>query len=238
MKMTKILVLYLVFLLIVNPSLQNGVEYNFEIKNGKNTLVVKKDSASKSNRHHSKMYNLKPRKSPKKHRKKKYSSENLSKMVKLGQLINQITDRLDKNSKRNISRKHKKKRSKKKSRKTFLDSAGGMAAMAGGAGALALGGGLMAGAADNDALQVQIDGLKVKHCVMTIKVDNAEHNNEVLSWSNRGFGVMKHRVGTLITNISQKLGIATDNVVSVLDMVDSIYDNVGQNGHKPVQKKK
>ena len=228
MKIQRALVLSVLSIFLIELSMANNLEYNFEVKDGKNTLVVKKtDSQSSSKRSNRIIKN-------KKHRSKKNSStknsKNLSKMVKLGVLIDRITDRLSKNSKKK-SLQIKKNKSTKSDRKAFIGDLGGgeSAALMGGVGALAVvGGGLMAGAADNANLEAQIDKLKMEQAVLQIKVDTEEEMNDIINRSARGFATMKVRANCFITNFGQKLGIAEDNIEATMGMIDSIFDHVEQ----------
>jgi hypothetical protein len=232
MKKHQILAILALCLLNFKETLQDNLEYNFEIQNGKNTLVVSKDDPksqkkqirAKNNHHHLKKSSKKKEKST--------SGDNLSKMVKLGVLIDRITDRLEKDSKKSKKKTSlsNSKKDKKKARKAFLGdmgTGGSVAALAGGAAVAGVGAGMMAGAADNAQLEADIDMLKMKQTNLYITDRLGE---ECLTWlhkSNRGFAVLKVKASVLLSNFNQKFGIVFDHLNTMLDDMETDYDNIG-----------
>ena len=226
MKSNCILALVLLSTLLAQQTIQDDLQYNFEIKNGKNTLVVSKEDQQKkdinplsksSSKHQKKLHQSKVKKSKK---------DELSKMVKLGVLIDRITDRLkkDNTNKSNKSLIKKEKKNDKKERKAFSMGAGlGVAA----GGAAVVGAGMMAGAAENDAIQVLIDKAKMEQTVLYIKDRMEQESNDLLNKSNRGFGVLKVKAQTLISNFNLTFNIAYDHIGNMLDDMENDYENVG-----------
>ena len=227
MKKKHIAIMFLVFITILETIKTDELEYNFQIKDGENTLMVKKNNEkskmSKTNTKRSKKLQSKKKK---KSNKKKHSIKNsktLKRMIKLGTLIDRITDRLSKKDDKTENTKLVKNANKSKPRKAFgMGAALGAGAAVGGA---ALVGGAMAGAADNAKLEVEIDKNKMKQVMVAIKVDLSEEMNDLLNKSNRGFSTMKKRVETITANLEQKIAIAEDNIQNVLATIDSIYNN-------------
>ena len=209
-----------------NETRQDDLEYNFEIQNGKNTLVVSKDDQPQGGSTRIAKSGL--AQSRKKSKSKRNSDgDDLSKMVKLGVLIDRITDRLEKDDKKKSKRKSaslKKGKKNKKSRKAFL-STGAAVGLAGGA-ALA-GGAMMAGAADNAALEAEIDQMKMKKTMLYIKDEISQQSNDLLSKSNRGFAVLRVKANTLITNFNQKFNIMYDHINNLIEDMENDYENIG-----------
>jgi hypothetical protein len=226
MKRKHLISLFLVVVSIIESSTAHDLEYNFQIKDGKNTLLMKtkekkKQSTSKLAKkisHH---------KTTKK--KSKGHSKTLKRMIKLGTLIDRITDRLSQNKASATNANNSSSSSLKSSQKNVKGrkamGMGGALAIGGGAAAAGLAAGAMAGAADNQKLEVEIDKLKMQDTVENIGVTIQEEMNDLLNKSSRGFSTMKVRVSTITANMEQKISIAEDNVQEVLGMLDSIYDN-------------
>ena len=225
MKNIQVLTLFVVVVVSFRETVQDHLEYNFEIKNGKNTLVVSK----KDKKNNAKKFTFKKPKK-KKSLKKESSGDNLGKMVKLGVLIDRITDRLEKDqnkSKKSLSLKKKKNKKNKKSRKAFMDAVGGVGGMAAIGGAAALGGGLMAGAADNANLEAQIDQLKLKQTNLYIKDRIQNDSLTELHNANKGFAVLKIKAKVLMNNFGQKFGIAFDHISEMLNDIQTDYHHLG-----------
>ena len=219
--------LIMILTIIIEKTKTDNLEYNFEIKNGQNTLVVSKNDKKAANISpiHKSSKHLRKKSHPKK---SKPSKDDLSKMVKLGVLIDRITDRLEKDSKKK-SLKVKQGKKKNKARKAF--SMGSGAALMGGAAVAGVGAGMMAGAADNANLQVEIDKLKKEQIGLYIKDRISEESNDWLSKANRGFAVLKVKANVLITNFEQKFNIMYDHINTMIDDMENDYENIGANQH-------
>ena len=225
MKSANIVAWVAICALTMPHSAQDNLQYNFEIKNGKNTLVVSKQDQAPAKKQatmrHSR--NTKPKHSLQK--KKSSSNDELSKMVKLGTLIDRITDRLEQDSKKKKkSPTLKSKKKSKKSRKAM--GLGGMAAI-GGVAAAGVGAGMMAGAADNDKIQTDIDKYKMREVGLYISDRIGEESLTWLSKANRGFAVLKVKATVLMNNFSQKYNIVYDHLSTMLDDMETDYDNIG-----------
>ena len=225
MKSNCLLALIVLSTLLAKETIQDDLEYNFEIKNGKNTLVVSKEDQKTEIKKAKAISKSKHLKKSKAKKSKKSNKDDLSKMVKLGVLIDRITNRLEKDeSKKNKTLVKKNKKNSKKARKTFGMTEG--LALGGGA-ALAVGAGVMAGSAENDAIQNQIDAAKMQQTVLYIKDRIEQESNDLLNKSNRGFGTLKVKAHTLITNFELTFNIAYDHISKMLDDMENDYDNVG-----------
>ena len=226
MKSNCLLALMVLSILLAEKTFQDNLEYNFEIQNGLNTLVVSKEDEKteiKKSKATSEPIHLKKSKTKKS---KKSNKDDLSKMVKLGVLIDRITNRLEKDETKKNKQSLVKKEMKTsiKPRKAFGMTEG--LALGGGA-ALAVGAGVMAGSAENDAIQNQIDAAKMEQTVLYIKDRIEQESNDLLNKSNRGFGTLKVKAHTLITNFELTFNIAYDHVGKILDDMENDYDNVG-----------
>jgi hypothetical protein len=227
MKNQRVIELVIFLAILIQQIRPDDLEYNFEIKNGKNTLVVSKGKNKKNNIDPIK----KTLKRSKRKSKSKKNKDDLSKMVKLGVLIDRITDKLEKDSNKK-SLKVKDKKGSNKQRKAFEMPGMGTMAAVGGVAAVGVGAGLMAGAADNADLQVQIDKLKREQIGLYIKDKISEESNDLLNKSNRGFAVLKVKANTLITNFEQKFGIAYDHINTIIEDMENDYENVGAHQFK------